>query len=137
MNNTQNNNNKDNSMKTIKDGRHRPRSLETKRNIGEGNKTAVRGVKLLKNKVVKKVSYEEIIPHLEDGWIFKAQKVYMNKDGRSMHKLTASWQKWIDLGWTWGSLATDNLKTCIHCGCREKYSTLKTRKCDIKGGSCV
>lgn len=119
------------------DGRRRPRSLETKKNISEGNKRAVRGVKLIKGSEVKKVSYEDIIPHLESGWIFKAQKVYMNKDGKSMHKLTASWEKWIDLGWEWGSLATDNLKTCINCGCREKYSELKNRKCNTKGGSCV
>ena len=124
-------------MEATKDGRRRPRSLETKNSIGGKNKTSVRGVKLIKNKVVKKVSYKDIIPHLEDGWIFKAEKVYMNKDGKSMHKLTQSWEKWIDLGWEWGSLATDNLKTCINCGCREKYAVLKTRKCATNGGSCV
>jgi|13_taG_2_1085334.scaffolds.fasta_scaffold02015_9 hypothetical protein len=117
------------------DGRRRPRSLETKKNISERNKRAVRGVKLMKGTEVKKVSYDDIIPHLESGWIFKAQKVHMNKDGKSMCKLTASWRKWIDLGWEWGSLATHNLKTCIHCGVRDKAETFKTRQCTT-GGKC-
>ena len=117
------------------DGRRRARSLETKKNIGSKNKTAVRGVKLIKDREVKKVSYRDIIPHLENGWIFKAEKVYMNKDGKSMHKLTQSWAKWIDLGWEWGSLASHNLKTCIHCGYREKADKFINRKCS-NGGKC-
>lgn len=117
------------------DGRRRPRSLETKKNIAEGNKIAVRGVKLMKDKEVKKVTYKDIVKHLEDGWIFKSQKVYMNKNGKSMHKLTSTWEKWINLGWTWGSLSSDNLKTCIKCGCRDKYTVIDNQVCE-KGGSC-
>lgn len=94
-------------------------SLETKKAISAKNSKAVRGVKMVKDGVQQKIDYDDIMDHLENGWFFKSNRVYMNNGTKHMHKLTSTVEKWLDLGWEFGTLSHLNEKTCFHCG--DKY----------------
>ncbi len=94
-------------------------SLETKKAISAKNSKAVRGVKMVKDGVQQKIDYDAIMDHLDNGWFFKSNRVYMNNGIKHMHKLTSTVQKWLDLGWEFGTLSHLNEKTCFHCG--DKY----------------
>ena len=96
-------------------------SLETKATISAKNSKSVRGVKMVKDGAQRKVDYSEIQKHLDEGWFFKSNRVYMHNPEKTkhMHKLTASIDKWLDEGWQFGTLSHLNWKTCFHC--TEKY----------------
>ena len=91
-------------------------SLETKKAISAKNSKSVRGVKMVKDGQQLKVDYDDIMDRLEDGWFFKSNRVYMNNGTKHMHKLTSTVEKWLDLGWEFGTLSHLNWKTCFKCG---------------------
>ena len=91
-------------------------SLETKIAISAKNSKSVRGVKMVKDGQQLKVDYDDIMEHLDNGWFFKSNRVYMNNGVKHMHKLTTTVEKWLDLGWEFGTLSHLNWKTCFQCG---------------------
>jgi hypothetical protein len=96
-------------------------TLQTKAAISEKNSKSVRGVKMVKDGIQRKIDYDDILDHLDNGWFFKSNRVYMHNPEKTkhMHKLTSTVDKWLDLGWEFGTLSHLNQKTCFHCG--DKY----------------
>jgi hypothetical protein len=95
-----------------------PRPDSVKQAISKKNKTSVRGMKMVKDGEIKKVSYDEIVNHIEDGWFFKSKMIWMNNGEKHCTKTASKWEEWLDRGWSWGSLTELNQSPCYHCGQR-------------------
>lgn len=76
------------------------------RKIGTANSVKNRRMKMMHNGDEKRVPYDQIEQHLEDGWIFKAKKINVNNGERNKLINPKDWYDYIDEGWEWGSLST-------------------------------
>lgn len=96
-----------------------PRPDHVKEAISQKNKYTVRGIKLIKDDEVKKVPYNEVEYHINDGWDFKSERIWMNNGERHVTKSVKKWKQLLDEGWKFGTLTELNKPACYHCGQRD------------------
>lgn len=79
---------------------------ETKSKIGKTNSIKVRGLKLIKDDVIEKTPYDQILSKLNDGWQFKG-KHFMINNGTDYQRIIPVYridEFFPNKGWFFGSL---------------------------------